>query len=150
MHELRLQVWPGGIQGKAHDTTVLCKWLLAVVSVGYDGLREGHDAQLNISPCEFVCVFVLPVVSACGCFMCLARSEKAPTDGFALLKWTLEAVNAYFRALPKRQVWIHKSKAVSCIRHCRNFTVPWLHTACVRAGITYANVCKILRKAIVR
>ena len=40
--EPRLQCWPGGC-GKAHDTTVLCQWMLSVVSQ----LRDGHDSELK-------------------------------------------------------------------------------------------------------
>lgn len=41
--EPRLQCWPGGC-GKAHDTTVLCQWMLSVVT---SQLRDGHDSELK-------------------------------------------------------------------------------------------------------
>ena len=63
--------------------------------------------------------------------MILKPAQKAPEDGFALLRWTVEAVNSYFKILGKRQLWLRRDKAIRCIRHCRHFTVTWLN-ACVR------------------
>ena len=50
--EPRLQTWPGGTSGKAHDTTLLSQWLLTVVQ---GELREGHDSQLNMST-QYACL----------------------------------------------------------------------------------------------
>ena len=61
--------------------------------------------------------------------MILKPAQKAPEDGFALLRWAVEAVNSYFKTLGKRQLWLRRDKAIRCIRHCRHFTVTWLNTS---------------------
>ena len=97
--EPRLQCWPGGC-GKAHDTTVLCQWMLSVVT---SQLRDGHDSELKNThewkqTVRCCCLsFVLP------CFNIKPHAQKAPADGLALLRWTLQAVDRYFTTLGTRR-----------------------------------------------
>ena len=112
----RLQNWPGGC-GKAHDTTVLSQWLLSVLQ---GGLRENHESQLNVLANK-----ISWQTSMCKHVLLQLIAQKAPADGLALLRWTLEAVDGFFKLLGKRNVWLPRRTAHACVNYCQQFTESW-------------------------
>lgn len=58
-------------------------------------------------------------------------SKIAPPDGLALLKWTLQNAEDYFKGLGQRRVWLPKDRAMRCIRACQYMTDTLLHIAII-------------------
>lgn len=90
---------------------------------------------------------IMSVAFACLCvyvcshgthanFTCLI-TKKAPADALALLRWTLEAVDGYFTALGKRQLWLPKQQAIACVQYSQRFTEPWLHYVALMPGLRF-------------
>lgn len=70
---------------------------------------------------------VVCLLAVCVCVHVCGFAQGAPADGLALLRFTLGAVDQYFKALGKRKVWLTKQDAMVCVRSCQNFTATWLH-----------------------
>ena len=62
------------------------------------------------------------------------HAKKAPADALELLRWTLQNIDDFFRAVDCKKVWIHRDAAVHCVRACQNFTVFCLHFEMVHAS----------------
>lgn len=104
--------------------------------------------------CVRACVHEYAYVCVCVCINLphLLRAKKAPADALSLLCWTLEAVDRYFKALGRRQLWLPRDKAIACVRSCQQFTVAWLevqgvlsqlHAHCSHCSVhcSHCSVC---------
>ena len=51
--------------------------------------------------------------------------QDVPQDVWALLRFTMENVDMYFRGI--RSLWLDADLAERCISACQNFTDAWLY-----------------------
>lgn len=52
--------------------------------------------------------------------------KVCPRDGLALLLFTLENINTYFKTAGSRRLWLSRDDALKCIQAIQCFTDPWL------------------------
>ena len=94
---MRLNDWPR-FGGKGYDTAALCMWL--------------HHARL----------FMHAWKSTHAADM-IILTEVTPSDLLGLLRWVMNAIDIYFRAVNvKGRRWIPATEARGLVQHCHNMT----------------------------